>query len=126
MGQEGNAGGTRHYDYVLVVKEGGSTPTSLEEVRSWYENTLPFEVREQVAAGNAIVEVRAHTTREDSPEQGRMISEKRVTDAAEIIRQFLGPRANIQLFAYGAAAGRKDMAPVSVGDDKVLVRIIAP
>jgi hypothetical protein len=59
-------------------------------------------------------------------EEGRMISEKRVTDAAEIIRQILGPRANIQLFAYGAAAGREDMAPVSLGNDQILVRIIAP
>jgi hypothetical protein len=126
MEQEGKAGETRHYDYTLLLKEGGSTPTSLEELRSWYENTLPSEVREQVGAGNAIVEVRAHTTRKDSPEEGRMISEKRVTDAAEIIRQILGPRANIQLFAYGAAAGREDMAPVSLGNDQILVRIIAP
>jgi len=124
MAQEQDMTEVNKYEYTVFVEDGGNVPLSLEELASWYQNTLPPGVKERVATGDAVVEVRVYTSTADSADAGRLLSEKLAASVSQLVKQIVGAKANIQVFAYGDDASRKDAAEPGLGRDRVVVRVI--
>ena len=115
---------SNQYEYTAVAKSGDNAPVSLEELTAWYESKLPPALRDRVAAGDAVVEIRAYNSTADSADASRQLSEEYVAQTSQMLKQIAGSNANIQTFAYGGDASRRDSKAPALGGDRLVVRVI--
>lgn len=75
-------------------------PGTEEEIVAWYKR-LPRNIREQIETGSTPVQIYGYASRTGSVTINRELSNKRAVRVMQILRDFAGPNAQLEIFARG-------------------------